>query len=108
MTKKEKQKLNPLINAADNLAVMVEKMTENEECMSSDYKDSVNVIKTMITAVKELTIVIRNLNDLQPKSEKDAAKMAKEKFELDKKRYGSDSEDNEIRLIVQSNEGFDM
>lgn len=104
MTKKEKEKLEPIINAADNMAEMIERMSADEERFDTNGKADITALKGMTSAMKELVGVLRNVNELPTRAEREAARTAKEKLELDKlKAERSDIDDN-IRIIIEGTE----
>ena len=70
MTKKEKEKLKPIINAADNIAEAVEKASADEEQVNPNGKVDINTIKGLTATMKELTAIIRNVNELTTRSDK--------------------------------------
>ena len=104
VTKKEKEKLAPIINAADYMALKMEKAVAEDEFCDSKGKTDVTAIKGMTSAMKELVAVITNVNELPTKAERESAEMSREKFEMDKKKYENDSPAEEIRVIVQGAE----
>ena len=52
MTSKEKSKLKPIINAADNIAEAVERASADSEQFNSDGKVDINAIKGLTSAMK--------------------------------------------------------
>lgn len=104
MTKKEKEKLSPIAEAADTMAQRIERSVYEDDFTDSKGKTDVTAIKGMTSAMKELVGVIRNVNELPTKAERESAAMAKEKFELDRKR--GDSTDGEIKIVIENGEEF--
>lgn len=101
MTKKEREKLTPIINAADYMAFKMERVVAEEEFCDSRGKTDVTAIKGMTSAMKELVGVIRNVNELPTKAERESAMISREKFEMDKKKNETDNTTDEIRVIVE-------
>lgn len=101
MTKKEREKLTPLINAADYMAFKMERAVAEDEFCDSKGKTDVTAIKGMTSAMKELVTVIRNVNELPTKAERESSMISREKFELDKKKNETDNTNDEIRVIVE-------
>ena len=108
MTQREREKLDPLIRAADNMAVILENISAAEAQFTSEGRTNVTAVKTMTAAMKELISVIRNLNELPSKAEREASKMAREKFELDKRRSEGEEKDSQIRLVVECGEDLSI
>ena len=74
MTQREREKLDPLIRAADNMAVILENISADEAQFTSEGRTNVTAVKTMTAAMKELISVIRNLNELPSKAERRGGK----------------------------------
>lgn len=106
MTEKEKRKLGPIINAADSMAVKMEQIAAEDDFQDSKGKTDVSAIKGMTSAMKELAAVIRNVNELPTKAEREAARMSKEKFDMDRRKAESTGETEEIRVIVEGADGW--
>ena len=107
MTKKEREKLEPIINAADNMAEFMERVSADDEQFTSGGQVNMTALKGMTSAIKELAAVIRNVNDIPTKAEKDAAQMAKLKFRIDRERLELEDSPEEIRVIIQGAEDWD-
>ena len=107
MTSKEKSKLKPIINAAANIAEAVERASADSEQFNSDGKVDINAIKGLTSAMKELTAIIRNVNELPTRGEKEAEKAAKNRLELDKAKSERDEMDKEINVIIRGAENWD-
>ena len=101
MTKKEREKLEPIINAADNLAELIERLSADEDRFDANGRADITALKGMTAAMKELVGVLRNVNELPTKAEREAARTAKEKFELDKKKAEKDDTADDIRVIIE-------
>ena len=86
--KKEFNKLTPLCSAADNMTLLIEDLIEKlrtivaRENMGEGL--DAKYIKELVAAMKDLTFVIRNLNDLPTFSERFEMEMVCKKLELDK------------------------
>ncbi len=107
MTKKEKEKLKPIINAADNIAEAVEKASADEEQVNPNGKVDINTIKGLTATMKELTAIIRNVNELPTRGEKEAEKATKNKIELEKARTDREQTVKEINVIIRGAENWD-
>lgn len=107
MTKKEREKLGPIINAADNMADFMERVSADDEQFTSGGQVNMTAVKGMTSAIKELAAVIRNVNELPTKAEKDAAQIAKEKFRMDREKFEKDDSQEEVRIIIQGADGWD-
>ena len=106
MTKKEREKLDPIINAADNMADFMERVSADDEQFTSGGQVNMTAVKGMTSAIKELAAVIRNVNDIPTKAEKEAAHMAKEKFRMDREKFEKDDSPEDIRIIIQGAEDW--
>ncbi|MCD8036977.1 MAG: hypothetical protein LUE88_06350, partial [Clostridiales bacterium] len=92
----------PIINAADGMAVRIERSVYEDDFIDSKGSTDVTAIKGMTSAMKELVGVIRNVNELPTKAERDAAAMSREKTEADRRRGAGD----EIRIVIEGGDLF--
>lgn len=107
MTKKEREKLGPIINAADNMADFMERVSADDEQFTSGGQVNMTAVKGMTSAIKELAAVIRNVNELPTRAEKETAQMARDKFRMDKERFERDDSQEDIRVIIQGAQDWD-
>ncbi len=124
-------KLNSLIKSADTMAKIIDKVVtddkqfqrhlvqikgkklESNEEESPPYlitewceeqmfeKADTKAIRDIVASLKDLTAVVRNLNNLPTQAEAEAQSLAKERFELERQKADLDSEDGkEIRVYI--------
>jgi hypothetical protein len=93
------KKLSKLISASDKLAGIVNSQVMKIEKLekASDEPINTQAIKNLTLAAKELTNVIRNLNNIPTEAEYEALNIAKQKLAMDKSK--SDDETEEIRIV---------
>ncbi|NLA73392.1 MAG: hypothetical protein GX848_06135 [Clostridiales bacterium] len=96
-------KLMPLCSAADKMTLLIEELIEKLRMIVTDERVEANLdakyIKELVAAMKDLTYVIRNLNDLPTFSEKFEMELAEKKHELDKSKL-SQTEQTSGELTV--------
>lgn len=115
MSEKQKkpktQKLTSLCSAADNMTLLIEDLIEKlrgivaAEANGGDM--DAKVIKELVAAMKDLTSVIRNLNDLPTLGERFEMELAEKKLELDKLRFdaGAGGESGDITVTISGELG---
>lgn len=112
-------KLKNLISASDMAAKVIEKtlsdaqqfqryvVTEKDGIgeTTQEYifkKIDTKALRDVVASIKDLTTIIRNLNDLPTLAEREARAIAKERFELEKKKVESgNTSDNEIIVMFE-------
>lgn len=112
-------KMASLINASDRAAKAIESaladgeqlyryvVTENTGDFSqktSEYtfrKMDTKALRDIVSSLKDLTAVIRNLNEIPTEAEKEARKIAKERLRLDKKKAESGADKLDKDIIVE-------
>ncbi len=93
-------KLFKLQNVTDNLVGKMTKMSEKFDVEESSARDILDLTK----AVRELTVVIRDLYDLPTAAEKEAQRIAAERLEIERKRASSMDIDKSIKVIFEGGE----
>lgn len=113
-------KLKKLISASDMAADVIEKtlsdaqqfqryvVTEKDGIgeTTQEYifeKIDTKALRDVVASIKDLTTVMRNLNDLPTSAEREARAIAKERFELEKKKI--ENENNHEDTITVAFEG---
>lgn len=112
-------KLKKLVSAADNVADVIEKtlsdaqqfqryvVTEKKgfDEKTQEYifkKIDTRALRDIVASIKDLTTVMRNLNDLPTSAEREARAIAKERFELEKKKAESgNNPENTITVVFE-------
>lgn len=123
-------KLNSLIKSADTMAKIIDKvvtddkqfqrhlvqikgkkLSENEDappflitewCEEQIFeKADTKAIRDIVASLKDLTAVVRNLNNLPTQAEAEAQSLAKERFELERQKADLDGDEGkEIKVII--------
>lgn len=111
IAKHNAKKLAKLTKAADTMTDVVDRILKDAEqfnrhingfgeekvCKKADTK----AIRDITVAIKELTSVVRNLNNIPTQAEMEAQRIASERLELEKRKADMDSDSNkEIRIII--------
>lgn len=92
----EIDRLNSLKTASNNLADYINKKIENLVVNNEDI--SVRAIKDYVTALKDLVPTVRSLYNIETISESEARQIAKERLELEKKKYDSGQMVTEVNV----------
>lgn len=107
MSEKQKRlkqnKLTPLCSAADNMTLLIEDLIEKLRMIVAQERPGdeldAKYIKELVAAMKDLTSVIRNLNDLPTFAEKFDMELAEKKLQLDRQKLeGAEQSDNEVTV----------
>ena len=100
---KESEKLVNLIRAADNMSRKIEDILSDSEQFKT-YVSHTREIKDLTSAMKDLTYVIRNLNDLPTLAEIQAREIAIERLKLEKQKADTEqSSAQEITVTFRGN-----
>lgn len=119
IAKQQANKMASLINASDRAAKAIESaladkdqlyryvVTENTGDFyqkTSEYtfkKMDTKALRDIVSSLKDLTAVIRNLNEIPTEAEKEARKIANEKLRLEQKKAESGAEKPDKNITVE-------
>lgn len=96
VTRKRAYKMDKLMQAADNMSEVIEKYSADYDNFVRDegFKNA-SSIKSMASAIRELTLAVRDLYDMPNM-------LDKEKLELERRKVDADtSTDNKITVVMQ-------
>lgn len=111
IAKEEAKKLAKLTKAADMMTDVVERILKDTQQFNRHIvgfgeekvyqKVDTKAIRDITVAIKELTSVVRNLNNIPTQAEMEAQRIASERLELEKRKADLDLDSNkEIRVII--------
>lgn len=104
IAKEQSDKLLKLISASDNMAELIDK-TVSKMLKAKDASPA--AMKDIVTTLKDLTAVIRNLNDLPTLAERNAYRIAQGRLKLEKKKAEQDNnQSTEITVILGDAEDY--
>lgn len=84
----EADRLSSVRRAAVRMAGILEKATEDKSCFfNNEGKLSSRAMQQAVSALKDLTAILRGLYDLPTGAEKQAQQLARERMELERQRF---------------------
>ena len=116
---KKSAKMQSLIDASDKAAKAIETALADEDQLyryvvtentgdfdqkTSEYtfkKMDTKALRDIVSSLKDLTAVIRNLNEIPTNAQKEARKIAKGRFELEKKKAEAGNERFDKNITVE-------
>ena len=105
LANEESDKIAALAYAADLAVEQITDILAQPEKDDADILDT-KTLRDCVSALKDLTAIIRNVNDILTPGEEQSRRIAQEKWDLEKSERMSSGEDENLTIEILSGEEF--